>query len=209
MLAIAGGKGGSGKTTTALGVASALAVDGIRPLVVDTDVAMPDLHHRAGIEQCDGPTTTATVADPGAAAQRSPHLPGVDVLPCSGAATGDLESVLERLSSTRRPVVLDCPAGAGPDAVTPLRWAAQTVLVSTPDEQSLRDTAKTAAMARVVDATPTVTVLSRSDGGVDPSPLLECSTTVHVPEVSDSPLESERCDNRHREVVKSLNKRNV
>ncbi|RDZ49114.1 CDP-4-dehydro-6-deoxy-D-gulose 4-reductase, partial [Haloferax sp. Atlit-10N] len=46
MLAIAGGKGGCGKTTIALGVGQALGTPTRPALVVDTDRDMPNLHRR-------------------------------------------------------------------------------------------------------------------------------------------------------------------
>jgi len=51
MLAIAGGKGGVGKTTTTLGLAAALPG---RPLAVDADRDMPDLHALAGVNRDPG-----------------------------------------------------------------------------------------------------------------------------------------------------------
>jgi septum site-determining protein MinD len=83
------------------------------------------------------------------------------------------------------------------------------VLVATPDRQSLQDAAKTAAMARELDAPPVMTTLVRSRGVVDPDPLLEVPTTVHVPEVSLPPLEAKASKNRYRAVVTGLIERNV
>lgn len=48
MLAIAGGKGGSGKTTTTACLARGLAGEGPPPIAVDGDCDMPDLHLVAG-----------------------------------------------------------------------------------------------------------------------------------------------------------------
>jgi len=106
-------------------------------------------------------------------------------------------------------VLLDCPAGASADAAAPLRAADRTVLVSTPRERSLRDAAKTAAMARELDAPPVAVVLVRSEGRVDPSELLGCDAVVHVPELSEPPLETEESAARHLQCAKSVTKRNI
>ena len=214
MLAIAGGKGGCGKTTTAVGLARGLAALGTRPLVVDADLDMPDLHHRTGVDRRPG-IAAATEGDPYAIAQRSGRFPEIDVLPCGGADTATAAALFERLGdhcgdgAPGDPVLLDCPAGASPDAAAPLRAADRTVLVSTPRERSLRDAAKTAAMARELDASPVAVVLVRSDGTLDPSELLGCSVVVHVPELPEPPLETQESAARHLQCAKSLTKRNI
>ncbi|MDS0281446.1 MinD/ParA family ATP-binding protein [Haloarcula onubensis] len=215
MLAVAGGKGGCGKTTTAVGLARGLAALGARPLVVDADLDMPDLHHRTGVDRAPGIAAAVDSGDPHAVAQRSGRFPEIDVLPSAGADTATAAALFERLgggggeTTQGAPVVLDCPAGASPDAAAPLRAADRTVLVSTPRERSLRDAAKTAAMARQLDAPPAAVVLVRSDGRVDPSELLGCDQVVHVPELSEPPLETQESAARHRQCAKSLPKRNI
>jgi septum site-determining protein MinD len=209
MLAIAGGKGGCGKTTTALGVARSMARAGRRPVVVDTDLDMPDLHRQAGVAQTPGVATAASRSAPLEVAHPSTCVDGVDVLPAAGASSAGLASVLDALETCDRPVLLDCPAGAGPDGAVPLRAATHSVLVSTPTRQSLLDAVKTAAMARQLDSPPALTVVSRSEGEVDPTPLLGCQPTVHVPDVSLPPLEATEPATRYREVVKNLKKRNA
>ncbi|AUG47610.1 CDP-4-dehydro-6-deoxy-D-gulose 4-reductase [Haloarcula taiwanensis] len=208
MLAIAGGKGGCGKTTIALGVGQALGTPTRPALVVDTDRDMPNLHRRAGVNPSPGITDVTASAEPTAVAQRATAVESVDVLPCQTAAGTAIDNAINRLSRPDRPVVLDCPAGAGPDAARPLRGADRTVLVSTPTRQSLTDTAKTAAMARALDAPPALTVLVGSDGSVDPSTLLCCPETIHVPSVS-KPLESDRARARYVEIADVLTKRNT
>ena len=209
MLAIAGGKGGCGKTTTALGLARGLAALGDRPLVVDADRDMPDLHHRADVDRTPGLAAAAERPRPAETAQRSTRFPGVEVLPAGDADGSTAGTVFDRLRRSPRPVLLDCPAGAGPDAAVPLRAADRSVVVSTPREQSLRDAAKTAAMARQLDAPPATVVLVRSDGSVDPTPLFECPRVAHIPELPKPPLETEESASRYLSCAKTLSKRNV
>jgi len=208
MLAIAGGKGGCGKTTVALGVGQALGTTTGRSLVVDTDRDMPNLHRRAGVDPTFGITDITATADRATVAQGATTVENVDVLPCQAASEAAVGNAIDRLSRCDRPVVLDCPAGAGPDAARPLRAADRTVLVSEPTRQSLTDTAKTAAMARALDAPPALTVLVGSDGSVDPSDLLSSPRTVHIPSVS-KPLESDRAAAKYVEIANVLTKRNT
>lgn len=208
MLAIAGGKGGCGKTTVAIGVGEALGTMSGRSLVVDTDRDMPNLHRRAGVDPRPGIADITAAAEPASVAQPATTVANVDVLPCQTASTAAVGSTIDSLSRYDRPVLLDCPAGAGPDAARPLRAAARTVLVSEPTRQSLTDTAKTAAMARALDAPPALTVLVGSDGSVDPSDLLSCPGTIHVPSVS-RPLEADRAGAQYVEAANLLSKRNT
>lgn len=208
MLAIAGGKGGCGKTTVALGVGQALGTPTGRSLVVDTDRDMPNLHRRAGVDPTPGIADIAATAEPTTVAQRATTVDNVDVLPCQTASEAAVGNAIDSLTRCDRPVVLDCPAGAGPDAARPLRAADRTVLVSVPTRQSLTDTAKTAAMARALDAPPALTILVGSDGSVDPSALLSCPRTVHIPSVS-KPLEADRAAAKYVAAANLLTKRNT
>lgn len=150
MLAIAGGKGGCGKTTTALGLAAALANRyGVRPVVADADRDAPDLHLMTDVP------TEPDLGDLGdgrpleAVAHESSEFRGVSVVPAPSGALSDgrFHAALDRLSAHDRPVLVDCPAGAGRDAVVPLRVCDAVVLTTTLHAPSLRDATKTAAIA--------------------------------------------------------------
>lgn len=189
MLAIAGGKGGCGKTTTTLGV-------GIEhpgaALAVDLDRGMPDLHALAAVDR----EPTMTTADPLAAAQPAQSVPDdatLDVVPApsTDADQQEILSALTRLRTTEMQVFVDSPAGATEAAALPLRVADRSLLVSTLCAPALRDTAKTAAMARALDAPPVGVVLTRtrlSPAAIET--LLECPVLAAIPRTQPPVLES-------------------
>ncbi|MFB6280911.1 MAG: MinD/ParA family protein [Haloferacaceae archaeon] len=185
MLAIAGGKGGSGKTTTALGLARAL--DG-PTLVADADVDMPDLHALAGVDR------EPTLADldgrpPDAVAQPRPGAEGVSVLPAPRATDdADPGAALARVAAADVPALLDCPGGAGPDAAAPIRAADRALLVAGACVPALRDAAKTAAMARALGTDVVGAVLTRTTAAPPAvADVLGCPVLGTVPEV-DPPV---------------------
>lgn len=185
MLAIAGGKGGCGKTTTTLGLAGALGRMRRSVVATDADVDMPDLHLLADVESSPNLSTIAAGGDVESATHPSPALSDVGIVPApqSMGESVSLSSVLGRLTGTADHVLVDCPAGAGPAAATPLRIADHVLLVTTPDPTCLRDAAKTAAMARALGTTIVGVVLTRAE---QPPPgierLLENPVLASIPD---------------------------
>ncbi len=165
MLAIAGGKGGCGKTTTTLGLAGALGRMRRSVLATDADVDMPDLHLLADVEPTPNLGAVAAGENVETATHPPPKLSGVGIVPApqSMGKRVPLSGALPQLVGTADHVLVDCPAGAGPDAATPLRIADHVLLVTTPDPACLRDAAKTAEMARALGTTIIGVVLTRSD----------------------------------------------
>ncbi|WP_424014753.1 MinD/ParA family ATP-binding protein [Halorubrum xinjiangense] len=184
MIAVAGGKGGSGKTTTTLGLARALSRRGAPVVAADADWDLPNLARLAAETRPEGPTENAEAptesgaegpsvgagcrAD-GAAARTvldavrgtEPVRPGRSA-PTVLAAPDSSRSVdagatfdaLDAMTPEGAPVLLDSPAGASPDVAAPLR-AADRALIATPLRRAaLRDAAKTAAIARRLDCPP-------------------------------------------------------
>jgi septum site-determining protein MinD len=202
MLAVAGGKGGCGKTTTALGLARALSRQGAEPLVVDTDCDMPDIHHVAGIERAvgsgasDSGVAAPTDADSGVATlargdalgravQYSSAFPGVGLV--TAGKPGQVDAALRATAGWHGPVILDCPAGVGPDATRPLRHADATLAVSTDDPQCLDDTRRTITAARELAAPPVGVYLRTTLEPPDTAPASvgDCPVTATAPSVAD------------------------
>lgn len=210
MLAIAGGKGGCGKTTTTLGLAAAHARRRRSVLVADADAEMPDLHLAAGVDREPGLDDVGPGRAPADVAQRHPSVSGLSVLPAAadgGRRSGRNCSPLSRLRGTADAVLLDCPAGAGPDAVAPLRVADAAVVVTTLDPACLRDAAKTAAMARQIQTPVAGVVVSRTDAVPDAvAGLLDCPLLGAVPDVGrlGEPLADEGVRAAYADVVSAL-----
>lgn len=165
MLAIAGGKGGCGKTTTTLGLARALPGP---VLAADCDRDLPNLLALAGVDR-------ARPGDP----VPDPEASGVSLL---GPDQLERNRPLADLKVRAASVLLDCPAGAGPDAVEPLQAADAALVVSSLCAPSLRDAAKTAAMARALGTPVVGAVLTRAR--LSPSAvtdLLGCPVLTTVP----------------------------
>ncbi|MFW5900203.1 MAG: MinD/ParA family ATP-binding protein [Halodesulfurarchaeum sp.] len=159
MLAVTGGKGGTGKTTAALGIATSLSKRRRNPVVIDADVDMPNLHIRAGVDDT-GLDALASGVSLSTAATESERLPGVDIV---GATPGtDLEQALRNLR-TERPVILDGAAGVSERAVTPLRHADQAVVVTRATPASVTDSVKSIRMSRAVETPLVGVLLSQSD----------------------------------------------
>lgn len=176
MLAVVGGKGGVGKTTTTLGVARALGRDGRRVVAVDADRDAPNLARMADVGPQDGPErpaehdgedVSAVESLAAGSAVEDVALLASDagaalVVPGGRAPPGAYRDALTRLAAGGDRVVVDCPAGAGREVALPLRLADRALLVSTPRPAALRDTVKTAAMAEAVGTPVAGVALTRS-----------------------------------------------
>lgn len=203
MLAITGGKGGTGKTTTTLALARALAATGAAVTCVDADWDLPDLGALAG-----GPRRCSAAADTGPpheATFTDSNADSIEILPAPADPTAhDPERRLRAVAGgvDRETVVLvDCPAGAAPDAVAPLRVSSAAILVTEPCAASLRDAARTAAMARAVGTRVSGAVVTGArfipDGVED---VLGCPVIACVP-YADRPLDSESVAAAYRDVA--------
>lgn len=205
MFAITGGKGGTGKTTTTLALARALAATGTAVTCVDADWDLPDLGALAGgNRRCDGggdavapATDEATFTDP--------ETDGVEILPAPvDPLSHDPERRLRAIAAgvdRERVVLVDCPAGAAPDAVAPLRVASAALVVTEPCAASLRDAARTAAMARAVGTRVVGAVVTRArfvpDGVED---VLGCPVSTCVP-YAEHPLDSDDVAAAYRDAA--------
>ncbi|MFD1570943.1 MinD/ParA family ATP-binding protein [Halorubrum laminariae] len=173
ILAVAGGKGGVGKTTMAYNVAAALDA-----VVVDTDLGMADLPGGRGPDLHD---VLAGRADPIETLRSGP----VDIVPCGRTLAGaracdltQLESAIGRLERERDTVVLDCPAGRRADAGVPLAVADAAVLVASPRAFALADVIRTRELARELDAGLVGCIVNRV---VEPPPVETIGDALGAP----------------------------
>jgi len=165
--AVASGKGGVGKTTTAVNTATAMARRGHDVVVVDADLAMTNLGRVVGVDH--EPTLHDVLADD-AALEAAIHTDGdVAVLPGSDdidsfrdADPAGLRRTLKRLQTAFDVVVVDTGAGVDHETMVACGLADDVVLVTTPDETAVTDTAKSREMVETVDGQVMGVVVTRA-----------------------------------------------
>ena len=193
-LAVCGGKGGCGKTTTALALAGVLVETRREPVVVDCDRDMPkNLHAYAGTRDDPGVDAVAANSPLESVVHDAERPSGVRVLP--GRPGSNVAAALAALDTNAEPesIVLDTPAGASEDVAVPLRFADGAVIVTTPSRPCVRAAVKTAVMARALDAPVVGVVVSRAESVPEslPSALgVPRDRVVAVPP-ADTPLVSD------------------
>ncbi|MFD1513996.1 AAA family ATPase [Halomarina rubra] len=157
VFAIAGGKGGVGKTTTTVNLATAFAAAGYETVAVDADLGMANLGEALGIDH--EPALHDVLAGEAAvenATVTTDHgfdvVPGTQSLDAFAAADpANLRGVLTTLRERYDVVLVDTSAGLSHEVTVPLGLADRTVLVTSPDIVAIKDAAKTGQLAKRVD----------------------------------------------------------
>lgn len=205
MIAIAGAKGGCGKTTTTLGLAEAFARAGTPTVVVDADRQLPNLHVIADV---DREPTIATLEEGEPitdVAHQHPDTTDVAVLTAPKSSESvDLQASLERFADEPVQVLIDCPSGAGPDVVEPIATADRVVVVTTDTERSVTAAETTIDVARRLGVPVAGTVFARCNSV--PSEFesrLDTSVLGSVPD-HESPLTAEPTSRAYDQVVEAL-----
>jgi len=157
--AIAGGKGGVGRTTTAISLGTALAERTYETVVVDADLGMANVARMVGVEPeetiHDVLAGEATVDDALVELESGlAVLPGAWELEAYATAdSGELAGCVDALREAYELVLVDTSAGLSNATAVPIGLADGTLLVTTPDEVARYDTLKTAQLVERVGGT--------------------------------------------------------
>lgn len=147
-LVVTGGKGGVGKTCVAVNLAILLARTGANPLLCDFDLGLANADLVLGVDPqatladvlLAGRPLESVIAESALGVGLVPAASGIEALANLGQQ--ELHRILtglERLGRTRRPLVIDTPAGIGREVVTAARAAKVVAVVLTPEPTALAD----------------------------------------------------------------------
>ena len=152
VIVIASGKGGTGKTTTAAALSSALAARKCRVLCIDADVGLRNMDLSLGLSEmalpdfCDVIEGRLSLED---AAFQHPTVLSLYFLSAPSLMSPeeiDPEKMRELLDSARRSFdycIIDSPAGIGSGFRLAARFADSAIVITTSDITSCRDVQRT------------------------------------------------------------------
>lgn len=189
--AIASGKGGVGKTTTAVNLGAAFTENGEDVVVVDADLGMANLVDFLDVD-VDGPTLHDVLAEDADAMDAIYDAPGgVSVLPSGTsldsfgkANPSNLQDAVADLREEFDVVLIDTGGGLSHDTVLPLGVVDTILLVSTPFDAALRDTAKSMEISDYVDSDVIGTLLTRTR---DDPPIEDVASQVNTQVIATVP----------------------
>ena len=170
---VAGGKGGVGKTTTAVNLAAALEEDGYDVVVVDADLGMANLAAMLGVDPEDsihevlagGSAVSAALTDVQGGITIIPGEQSLEAF--ADADPAKLKKVIKTLRNAYDVVLVDTGAGLSHETTIPLGLADGIVLITTPDDVAIGDAIKTAELADRVDGEVLGTVINRVTSETD------------------------------------------
>jgi septum site-determining protein MinD len=192
---IAGGKGGVGKTTTAINVAVALQDAGHDVVVVDADLGMANLGAMLDIEH--DPSLHQVLAGKAAVSDAITEGPGgITIVPgerdleaFADADPAKLRKVVKALSTAYEIVLIDTGAGLSHETTVPLGLSDGILLVTTADDVAVGDTIKTAQLAERIEGDVLGAVLTRAGDETNVSEVadeLDLEMLAVVPEDQDA-----------------------
>ncbi len=192
---IAGGKGGVGKTTTAINVAVALQDAGHDVVVVDADLGVANLGAMLDIEH--QPSLHQVLAGKAAVSDAITEGPGgITVVPgernleaFADADPAKLRKVVKALSTAYEIVLIDTGAGLSHETTVPLGLADGVLLITTANDVAIGDTVKTAQLADRIEGDVVGAVLTRANDDTNVSEVadkLDLEMLAVVPEDQDA-----------------------
>lgn len=154
IIAVSGGKGGVGKTTTVANLGLAMRKLGKDVTLVDTNLTTPSLSLHLGIPLYPVTLHDVLRGDAYITEAMYIHQSGLRVVPASlsledleGTDARRISKALDDVAAETDVVLLDCAAGLGNETIAALRAADSLLLVTNPDLPSVTDALKTKKLA--------------------------------------------------------------
>lgn len=147
-IVVTSGKGGVGKTTTSANVGTALAMEGKKVCLVDTDIGLRNLDVLLGLENriiydlvdvIEGNCTRQQALIKDKRCDKLFLIPAAQSKDKSAVSSQQLRSLIAELKEEFDYVIIDCPAGIETGFKNAVTGADQAIVVTTPENAAVRD----------------------------------------------------------------------
>lgn len=188
LITITSGKGGVGKTTTAINLAAALNAFGKDVVVVDANLTTPNvgLHLGAPIVPISLNHVLLGKADIEDAIYE--HESGTKIVPSSLSVRelkrlnhGKLKEVGKKLKRMADYVIFDSAAGLGEEAVAAIESADEIILVTNPEIPAVTDALKASKLIESMGKEVKGIILSRVKGSKNEMPVENVKDMLELP----------------------------
>lgn len=193
-IAITSGKGGVGKTTTALNLATSFANRGKNVILIDANITAPCIATCLGSQNLPASLQDLLQGNKKIREVTYSHESGFKVIPADSSKNKaydlhiqNLPDALLELDGKTDIVILDCPAGLGKDVSSIIRSSDEIVIVTEPDMPALINALMTIKLAQEHGTTVSGAILNKVTGGKFELTLSEIQTFLGVPIISVIP----------------------
>lgn len=170
-IAILSGKGGVGKTTTAINIGVALSQLGKEVVVVDTNLVTPNLSLYLGLPPTPSDLNSALKGKSTIQEAICKHESGIKVIPAglsifesSEPLLKEYREVFEPLNDFHDVVLMDCAAGLWGGITKTVRAADEVIIVTNPELPALVDALKSIKMAEKLHVPVRGVILNKVNG---------------------------------------------
>ncbi len=155
-IAIVSGKGGVGKTTTAINLGTALTNQGKHVIVLDCDVTTPNVGLHLGVSKVPISLHDVLKGKEVMSSATYKHVSGLKIIPgsihsedqnISQKHMQELSNHILELEGKTEIILIDAPSGIGAEAKIAMKASDELILVVTPDLISITDALKTLSFA--------------------------------------------------------------
>jgi septum site-determining protein MinD len=192
-IAVASGKGGTGKTTTAINLGIALNNLGLKVLVVDGNLTQPNVGLYLGFPQELHGLTEVLLGTKRISDAVYLHPSGMGIIPSNtsmhieGDLSQDIGNAMLNLVGKADVVLMDVGAGHGNEVKSILKSSDETIIVTNPDQGAVNEAVRTAALAEELGSVVTGVVLNKVTGNKQDIPLSKLKSIINKPIISIIP----------------------
>lgn len=188
IITITSGKGGVGKTTTAINLGAALNSFGKEVVILDANLTTPNVGLHLGAPIVPVSLNHVLLGKAKIADAIYEHSSGTKIVPSSLSVRelrrlnhGKLKEVGKKLRKMADFVIFDSAAGLGPEAIASLEAGDELIIVTNPEIPAVTDALKTSKLIEELGKTVKGVIVTRVRGEKTEMPLSNIRDLLELP----------------------------